>query len=96
MVHVDDTQVLHHPRGMHVALDTGDDVIKVGLRNEGVECVCRPSPVQVLSLGRCPLRANVGGRSVSKTCHCLSPSFGVSPSELIQYLDRQLAPVTNG
>ena len=64
MVHVDDTQMLHHPRGMHVALDTGDEVIKVGLRNGGVECVCRPSPVQVLSLGR-PLRAHVGGRSVS-------------------------------
>ena len=65
MVHVDDTQVLYHPRGMHVALDTGDEVIKVGLRNGGVECVRRPSPVQVLSLGRSPLRANVGGRSVS-------------------------------
>ena len=65
MVHVDDTQMLHHPRGMHVALDTGDEVIKVGLRNGGVECVRRPSPVQVLSLGRCTLRANVGGRSVS-------------------------------
>ena len=25
--------------------------------------MCRPSPVQVLSLGGCPLRANVGGRS---------------------------------
>ena len=65
MVHVDDTQVLHHPRGMHVALDTGDEVIKVGLRNGGVQCVYRSSPVQVLSLGRCTLRANFGGRSVS-------------------------------
>ena len=95
MVHVDDTQMLHHPRGMHVALDTGDDVIKVGLCNGGVECVRRPSPVQVLSLGRCPLRANVGGRSVSPA-RCAEPLFGVSPSELIQYLDRQLTPVTNG
>ena len=34
MVHVDDTQVLHHPRGMHVALDTGDEVIKVGCAME--------------------------------------------------------------